>query len=279
MPLPNLSKSLYIAQLRHIQSIHESPPRRGPDTLVRRFLPMLQRVRAAWISRSELSRLRADPFYYYLVARTKYYDQVLTEAISNGVERILNMGCGSDTRAHRFNRVISNHGVRVLECDQAQIIYEKQRIVKRWGYVPYVEHLVIDLNDGCWPELEQWLGHANGPKTLVVMEGVSPYIDSGAFIQFLRLLGAKLTVGSQVAYDFKLTGANDDLGHGGRAKRSFRLSSKRNEVAAFHKQLGLHLEHMELSSELCVRLLPDIKESPNRLFEEDALVRLGVTAS
>jgi methyltransferase (TIGR00027 family) len=279
MPIPNLSNSLYVARLRHIQSIHEPPQRRGPDTLVRYFLPILQRVRAAYISKSALSRLRTDPFYYYLVARTKYYDQVLTEALSNGVERILSVGCGSDTRAYRFEKLLRSQNVRVLECDQARVIDERQQIVKRWGGVPYVEHLALDLNDGCWPELEQWLGHPTGPKMLVLMEGVSPYIQSGALIQFLKLLGAKLAVGSQIAYDFKLTGVNDEFGCNGRPKRSFRLSSNRREVAAFHEPWGLHLECIELSSKLCVRMLPHLSESSNPLFEEDALIRLCVAGS
>ena len=279
MPIPNLSKSLYVARLRHIQSAHESPQRRGPDTLVHYMLPTLQRVRTTWISKSDLSRLRKDPFYYYLVARTKYYDRIFTEAISDGVERILNAGCGTDTRAYRFRRLLCDHHVRVLECDQAELIYERQRIVKRWGHAPYVGHLAIDLDDGCWPELEQWLGHPTGPRTLVLMEGVSPYVETGAFTQFLQLVGAKLAVGSQMAYDFKLVEVNDDFGRDGRGRGSFRLSSNRSAVVAFHKRWGLHLEHMELSSELCVRLLPDLKQSGNPLFEEDALVRLYVAGS
>lgn len=276
MPIPNLSKSLEVAQLRHIQSIHESAELRGPDNLVRYLLPMFWRARAAWTRKSELSRLRMAPFYYYLLARTRYYDQVFTEALSQGVERILNVGCGSDTRAYRFMRLLCDHHVTVLECDQAEVICERQRILKRWGHIPYLEHLAIDLNDGRWPDLEQRMVRPTEPKTLVLMEGVSPYIESVAFVQFLQLLGAKLAAGSQLAYDFKLTGVNAGLGCGRRVKKPFRLSSNRSEVAGFHKQFGLHLKHMELSSELCVRLLPHLKASSNPKFEEDALVRLAV---
>ena len=52
MTLPNLSNSMYVAHLRYIQSIHESPSRRNPDTLVRHFLPVLQRLRTTWIGRA-----------------------------------------------------------------------------------------------------------------------------------------------------------------------------------------------------------------------------------
>ena len=54
MGLPNLSKSMDVARLRYIQSIHESPQHRNPDTLVRHFIPILARLRAAWLGRERI---------------------------------------------------------------------------------------------------------------------------------------------------------------------------------------------------------------------------------
>lgn len=267
---------MYVARLRHIQSIHESSERRNPDTLVRHFIPMLQRLRTAWLGQAELSRLRADPFYYYLVARTKYYDQVVNEALSDGVQRLVSVGCGSDTRAYRFKALLCSKGVKVLECDQAETISAKQRLVRRWRHVDHIEYLPIDLNDGPWPELEYWLGDPTKPKALVWMEGVSPYVNDNAFSQFLRFLATKLAVGSQVAYDFKIGGVEDDFGRDERTQRPFRLPRRSDEVATFHEAHGLRLEHMELSCELCARLLPDLDGSAIPLFNEDGLVRLRV---
>jgi len=267
---------MYVARLRHIQSIHESAERRNPDTLVRHFIPMRQRLRAAWLGQAELSKLRADPFYYYLVARTKYYDHVVTEAVSEGVRRLVSVGCGSDTRAYRFKDLLCSKGVKVLECDQAEAIRAKQRLARRWRHSDYIEHWPIDLNGGPWPELEYWLGDPTRPKALVWMEGVSPYVNDSAFSQFLHLFATKLAVGSQVAYDFKIRGVKDDFGRDGRTQRPFRLPRASDEVATFHEAHGLRLEHMELSSELCARLLPDLDGSATSLFNEDGLVRLRV---
>lgn len=274
MPIPNLSNSLSIARLRHIQFIHEPAPWRGPDSLVRYFLPLRERIRTAWISESKLSRLRAEPFYYYLIARTKYYDQVLNEAVCSGVQRILIAGCGSDTRAYRFKNLLASGRIKVLECDQAELIYERQRVVRRWRDVHCVEHLALDLNDGHWPELGQWLGNPSGAKTLVLMEGVSPYIDSESFVRFLQLLGANLATGSQVAYDYKVTGAEDRFVRTGRSVAAFRLSPNRDEAARFHESLGLHVEDLELSSVLHQRLFPN--EPSQTLFEGDVLARLSI---
>ncbi len=276
MKLPNLSESMYVARLRYIQSIHESPERRNPDTLVRQFVPILHRWRAAWLGREELSRLRAEPFYYYLVARTRHYDQVVNEAVSDGVQRIVIVGCGSDTRAYRFKDLLRSKGVRVLECDQREAIHSKQRMVKRWGHVDHVEYLPIELNDDTWPELKHWLGDRTGPKTVVMMEGVSPYINDAAFGRFLLFLSTTLPAGSHVAYDFKIRGVKDDFGRVGRTQSPFRLSQANDEAAAFHEAHGFRLKRMELSCDLCARLVPSLAKSAASLFSEDALVLLQV---
>ena len=171
---------------------------------------------------------------------------MVNEAVSDGVQQIINIGCGCDTRAYRFKHLLRSRSVKVLECDQPKAIHAKQQAAKRWRCFDYVEYLPIDLNDDTWPELEHWLGDRTRTKALVLMEGVSPYINGSNFSRFLVLLATRLLPGSHVAYDFKIRGVHDDF------------------------------EHMELSSELCARLLPGLAESAVTLFREDGLVRLQV---
>jgi methyltransferase (TIGR00027 family) len=274
MRLPDLSSSMYVAWLRHMQSIHEPLERRNPDNLVRHLLPLVLRLRTRWLGRKELSRLRAEPFYYYLLARTKYYDQVVNDAVLDGARRIVIVGCGSDTRAYRFQHLLRSKGIKVLECDQPEAIHAKERLSKRWKPSDYVEYLPIDLNDRAWPELARWLEQSPVGKTLVVMEGVSPYVDEDSIREFFLFIVAKLSRGSQVAYDFKLRGVNDALGRVGRTQKPFRLPHAIDEVTAFHLGCGLQLTGMEQSTELCFRLLPDQAEYGWSVFGEDALVRL-----
>jgi len=275
MRLPNLSESMYVARLRYIQSVHEPPERRNPDTMVRRLIPFRQRLGTAWLGRQDLARLRAEPFYHYLIARTKYYDRVVKDAVEDGVRKIVIVGCGSDTRAYRFQDLLRTRSVKVLECDQAQAIEIKQRMTKRWRGADYVEFLPIDLNDDAWPALGSWLGDNTGPKSLVLMEGVSPYVNAGTFNQFLRFLAATLAPGSHVAYDFKIRGMSDDEGRSGRTHDPFRLSADETEVAAYHRRSGLRLQHMEVSSRLSTRLLSGLDDTAP-LFAEDCLIRLVV---
>jgi methyltransferase (TIGR00027 family) len=274
--LPNLSYLLAVGRLRFIQSVHEPAERRNPDTLVRRFFPMRERWRVRWLGRKELARLRSQPMYYYLIARTRYYDGVFGDALAAGTKRILNVGCGSDTRAYRFAADARANGVAVWECDQEEAIRTKAALVKRLGEFDHVQYLAIDLNDGDWPELARRLDEEPGRSTLVLMEGVSPYIDEAAFRRFLALLSAKLPAGSRIAYDFKFRGADDAFGRTGRTGVPFRLPPAADGIAAFHDALGLRLEHFESSLDLRRRLVPGLDESATAAFREDGLVRLRI---
>jgi O-methyltransferase involved in polyketide biosynthesis len=107
-----------------------------------------------------------------------------------------------------------------------------------------------------------------------MMEGVSPYVNAGAFEGFLRRLAVELHHGSIVAYDFKLAGVADDFGRSNKSQRVFRLSGVRQEVADYHRLLGYEMRHMELSGDLSRRLVPQA----DAIFAEDCLVQLVVGA-
>src|SRR5262249_37013678 len=239
----NLSNSLVVAEWRHIQSIHETTELGNPDDLVRHFLPTRRRWRLAWLGQRRLTGLRSTPFYYYLLARTKYYDGVFLDAISHNMQFIINVGCGFDTRSLRFEHLLKQKGVKVLECDQPEIISYKQRIANRRGTSDHIAYLAIDLNDDAWPAFEHSLGTNNTVKTLVLIEGVSPYVNVETFGGFLKLLARKLLAGSRVAYDFKLRGVADDFGRVGRTQRPFRLTGAIEQVVAYHEELGYRLSH------------------------------------
>lgn len=274
MKLPDLSYMMTVGQLRYIQSVYETGEYRNPDAFVRDILPTLQRWGCDVRGRILLAKLRSQPFYYYVIARTKYYDAVFVDAICDKVNYIVNVGCGIDTRAYRFGDVLRQKGIKVLECDQPEAIYAKRQIaMQRWP-ADHVEYLAIDLNDDSWPDFERWLRQNHSANMLVLMEGVSPYVNADSFGRFLDLLATELQPGSRFAYDFKLHGVAEDFGRSERTRNPFRLSDALDEVVAYHEKHGYRVEHLELSADLSLRLLPDLANSDAPLFREDALVRL-----
>lgn len=277
MRVRSFSNSVFTAELRYIQSIHERAELRNPDVLAGQFLPVIRRWRFAWLGQDSLARLRSDPFYYYLVARTKHYDEVFLKAIADDVKYIVNVGCGTDTRSHRFARLLKQNRVKVLECDQAEAICDKERAARRLGAVDHVAYMPIDLNDDGWPDLGRWLRRNDAGKGLVLMEGVSPYVNVETFGLFLSFLSRQLAARSRVAYDFKLRGVADGFGSGGRTHRPFRLSAIAEEIAAYHERLGYRLDRTEQSSDMSARLLTRRTGAAIPPFTEDGLVELEVS--
>ena len=273
--LPDFSFMMKVGQLRHIQSTRERGAFRNPDHLVWHFLSPSQRWSCLWRGRLLLPRLRADPFYDYVLARTRYYDEVFVDALCAGTQRVINVGCGSDTRAYRYANLLAAQGARVLECDQPGAIEAKQVMARRRLPADRVDYAPIDLNEGRWPQLEASLAAPTGP-TLVLMEGVSPYVNAGAFADFLSLLASRLAAGSRIAYDYKIRGVSDSFGLEGRTHDPFRLATCERELAEFHRGLGLRLVHSETSAALTARLLQPTAARPVRVFTHDALVQLEV---
>lgn len=276
MKLPNLSYMMKVGQLRYIQSVYERGEFRNPDLFVRDFFTMPQRWACDLRGLLVLDKLRAQPFYYYVLARTKYYDSVFVDGLCRGVSAIINIGCGSDTRAYRFAHILKQRGIAVLECDQAEAIHTKRELVSRLWPTDHVTYLAIDLNEPSLPALDDWLLKCREKSTLVLLEGVSPYVNEDAFGRFLDLLAARLHPGSQLAYDFKLPEVAEGFGLSDRTHRPFRLSGDAETVTAFHVAHGFKVENLELSEELTTRLVPDLAGSAPTLFREDGLVRLAL---
>jgi methyltransferase (TIGR00027 family) len=274
--LPDLSYMMTVAGLRYIQSIYEPPERRSPDELVGELLTPRQRMSCrlrAWVS---LEKIRSQPFYYYVLARTRYYDDVYRSAVAGGVKRIVNIGAGSDTRAYRFADELKSKQVRVLECDQPDATRVKEQAARRRWRPDHVEFMAIDLNDDAWPALAEWLQRPGDRTTLVLLEGVSPYVNAQAFGGFLGFLTKILPRGSRLAYDFKLPGVSPEFGRVGRTVDPFRMTSGRDEVAAYHAERGYRLVALETGAELSMRLVPSLSALGVKLFEEDALVQLVI---
>ena len=275
MKLPNLSYMMSVGQLRYIQSVYEVARYRNPDTLVRDFLPRFQKWGCDLRGRALLSRSRSKPFYFYVLARTIYYDMVFFDAMEKGFNHIVNIGCGTDTRAYRFGHILSRTGIQVIECDQPQAIHTKQKIASKSWPVNHVKYLPIDLNNELsWSQLMDWLRTNRESKVLVMMEGVSPYVDESSFAQFLKLLSSELYAGSEVSYDFKVTGVADDFGSSDLTKKPFRLPNERKKIESYHQNLGYQVKSLESSADLTLRMLPEFDQSAYPIFLEEVLLRL-----
>jgi methyltransferase (TIGR00027 family) len=107
--------------------------------------------------------------------RTRIIDEFIQFALDAGVDTVLNLGAGLDTRPYRMNLPAS---LRWIEADYAHLIEYKES--KLQGHEPHcrLERVKIDLGD--LPKRRELLDRVNAQSSgiLVLTEGVIPYLSN-----------------------------------------------------------------------------------------------------
>jgi hypothetical protein len=107
---------------------------------------------------------------------------------------------------------------------------------------------------------------------LVLLEGVSPYINESSFSSFLKSIAEIAPLGSRIAYDALIRGKVDFNG----PERLFRLSAVKEEIIAFHEAMGYRVAHIEFGPELSGRLVPNLGPKCTSLFADNCTIVLTV---
>jgi methyltransferase (TIGR00027 family) len=84
------------------------------DPLATQFLGLKYRLLLALIPTRALRRLldvRAPGSYCYTIARTRHFDEILLAALRGGIEQLVLLGAGYDSRPFRFERELSRTAI------------------------------------------------------------------------------------------------------------------------------------------------------------------------
>lgn len=128
-----------------------------------------------------------------VIARTVMIDNFIAKLIGEGVDTIVNLGAGLDTRPYRMK--LPAH-LKWIEADYPQIIDLKNERLKSEKPVCQLVRVSIDLADVA--ERKKFLTQINAEskKILVLTEGVIPYLSP----EQVASLGAALHEQSNIAY-------------------------------------------------------------------------------
>ncbi|PIF33030.1 methyltransferase (TIGR00027 family) [Flavobacterium sp. 9] len=113
------------------------------------------------------------------IARTKYIDDLLQDAIQNGIKQVLILGAGFDTRPLRLDFLKS---IPVIEIDHPNTSNFKIQIYKNsLGQLPEnVQFLQIDFNQQNLDQLAVQNDINFSLPTAVIWEGVTNYLSADA---------------------------------------------------------------------------------------------------
>jgi methyltransferase (TIGR00027 family) len=114
-----------------------------------------------------------------LLCRTRHIDDVVRERLEAGLDQVVLLGAGFDTRAYRIPGIDQT---LVFDVDHPAVQSEKkERLREIKGAVPsHVRFVPIDFErEGLESGMLQ-AGYSSGARTLLVWEGVTQYISSKA---------------------------------------------------------------------------------------------------
>jgi methyltransferase (TIGR00027 family) len=137
-----------------------------------------------------------------IMARVQYFDDYVNEQIKKGIEQLVILGAGYDTRAYRIENLKKN--IKVFEIDHPSTqIYKIEKINDIFGTVPdHVNFVPIDFEN---QELSQILVNKDynpNKKTLFIMEGLIMYIPEESVENIFSFIIKNSGIGSSVIFDY-----------------------------------------------------------------------------
>ncbi len=174
---------------------------------------------------------REAPMTRYLAARTRFFDTVLTRALTAGTRQVVIAGAGYDGRALRY----ATEGVRWFEVDHRDTQRDKLARLTRLGITASTTAYVpADFTTDGVADALGAAGLDDGVRSVVLVEGVAVYLT-------LPVLGRLLTELAEVCPGGSLLAVSLSI-DGGSAEREARRAAFRRQVAALGEPVRSHLD-------------------------------------
>ena len=164
------------------------------DPIAHELLTPWRRAAASALRRWPLTAYGRSGTFAFLGARTRFFDEAVTEALAAGLRQVVIVGAGYDSRAWR----LSEPAARWFEADHPATQRDKQRRAPV-GDVTYVP---VDLRDQALDEALVRAGFSVAEPAVFIVEGLTMYLTEGdterLFVGLARLGGK----GSRMAANF-----------------------------------------------------------------------------
>jgi methyltransferase (TIGR00027 family) len=181
------------------------PALRNPDTMAERLIGWRYRLRVRVGPLRGLSLRVMDRvlpgLFAFITARTKHFDALLRQEILGGVEQVVILGAGADSRAYRFADELAT--VHVYEVDHpATAAWKRAQVNRLFGVLPErVTYVPVDFSSQTLDDGLDGAGVDRGVRTVFIWEGVVPYLSSDAVDTTFASI-ARFVAGSSVVFDY-----------------------------------------------------------------------------
>ncbi len=142
----------------------------------------------------------------FLAARARYIDDYLQACLDQGLEQLVILGAGYDSRAYRFEQLKQR---RVFEVDHPATQQAKVEKIKTilGGLPSRVTYVPIDFNIESLEKRLAESGYDECRNTLFIWEGVTEYLTPEAIDSTLAFVAHHSGAGSSIIFDYIYTSA------------------------------------------------------------------------
>ncbi len=174
------------------------------DPLAREFLPTWYYVFMKRLTATGYAQRRAAGDLGFIVARCRYMDDLLSKELDQGIQQLVILGVGFDSRAYRIDRLKGE--VKVFEVDhpatQKNKLKKLERILGAGGLPGYVTFVPVDFTHEILAARLPEYGYSDRLKTLFIWEGVTMYLDAPSVEATLAFVAAHSAPGSATVFDY-----------------------------------------------------------------------------
>ena len=165
--------------------------------LLGRFKNPIRRAIARWVLNFFFPGVNGA-----IVARVRFMDDYLKACIEKGLEQLVIIGAGYDTRAYRFD--LPDNRLRVFEVDRSAT--QKAKIGKLKSFLPdipgHVSFVSMDIEKKNLEDKLPAAGYDPDKKTLFIMEGLVMYLTKAVVGELLTFIDSYSGKGSSVVFDY-----------------------------------------------------------------------------
>jgi methyltransferase (TIGR00027 family) len=220
------------------------------DYIAPRLLPKILNILLKFHIINLRRKSSLNGIYEYVIARTKYIDEIFQNAIRNNFSQILIFGAGFDSRGIRF---LGNAQSRLFELDSPLTQEAKiKQLEKRKIPVPKNIHYVpIDFTKESIRKKLDENGFEKDKKSLFILEGLVLYLDENSVRDIFRIIKEYSSNGSLVVFDYiyssilrrenRYYGESDMFNMAKNASEAWTFGIEEGEIEAFLKSLDLKL--------------------------------------
>jgi methyltransferase (TIGR00027 family) len=237
-----------VAFARALTALDPDPEVRCPDHLAHELLrPEMRAALARPEAIREQLNARFPGSYPFHIARTKHTDALLSRELEQGVEQVVILGAGLDTRVFRFADRLAL--VRVFELDFPANQRQKLARLAPRALPGNVSYVPIDFTTQDLRSVLEGAGLEPARTTFFVWEGVSYYLDRGRVREVLEYVGRGGRGRRSIVLDYALRSfvEGDHSSYGSRQVAEyfsgqgepFVFGLEVDEVAAFFRSCGL----------------------------------------